>query len=169
MRTCFQKFLVLIVSLLAITLCHARELPVPLTAALLVKVIDYEKKIASLSSVTILVVEDEHLFLELQQYQGVKNGIVKLQFRSSENLDTEISADVVFLGNRTVSVSAVDKLKQAGRLVLSDHYELLKKGVHLVLFDDEGLPGIAIRVSREPERAIQWKPEILNYATVVNQ
>lgn len=158
----------LLVMLIAVA-GHSGELPATLTAALLVKVIEFEEGLNKSAHVSVLVVEDDSLFDALQRYRGDKFHFDKLNPQDSEQFPNKLEAQVVFLGSKQVSVETISRIQQQGKLVLSDHYELLKKGVHLVLFNDGGVPGIALRVASSQAGKVKWNPEILNYAVPVTE
>ena len=157
--------LAICLSALLFGVAHGRELPAALTAALVIKVIGYEEHLAASQTVTLLVVADENLYTLLQRQSQALGGKFRVSY--AEHFSPAQQADVVFLGNKLMPREEISEVRSKARLLLSDHYELLERGAHLILFEDDGVPGIALRVSADDATRVKWNPEILNYATSV--
>lgn len=169
-----QRFLTLylIIALLAgvmvgpVSVARDGVLPDALSAAIIVKVLGFESSERSSASMRIHVLDDEKLAKQLMRFQGssVRNrDLAVVTFGAS----IQEGADVVVASSGDSLRSAIAYAKEHGAITVTNNPELIALGAALIVYDDEGLPGILLDRDAAKRERLYWEPEILHIARMV--
>ena len=143
----------------------AKPLPSSLTAALLVKVANYEHSLTLKDDINILVINDKAVADTLLDKIGVQIAGGKLQGVKHVERYSGEEADIIFIGRMKGAEQLVEKLALKSILTVSGDDRLLEDGVVLCLYDNEGVPGILLNLESSKKSGLLWNPDILNFAT----
>lgn len=141
-------------------------LPDSLSAAIIVKVLAFESSDHGMDSMCIHVMDNEELAHQLKEFEGSK---VRGRVLSGVTYGASISpqADVVVASGRVSLVEAVSYAKSNRAISVTNNPKLIELGAALIVFDDEGLPGILLNLDAAKREGLYWEPEILHIARIV--
>lgn len=152
-----------------LTVAYGNQLPDRLTAAILLKIIEFDKRQAEKNDIHIHVISDEELIAHLKQYEGRKIGQAKISKVTAGVSFPDGEVDVVFIG-KTKRLPEILKLTRNNKVTsISSIVEYSAEGVSVVIFDDEGVPGILLNTVSSKLEGASWDPEILEVANVINE
>jgi hypothetical protein len=141
----------------------ARPLPTELTSALLLKAVELETRLGAKDALTILVLGNRELFSALRARRRDVIGTGNLQEILRDELPTKAKPDVIFIGRHTDLTAILEYAQRHQILTVSDNIALASRGVAMILYDDDGLPGILLNITVSKQRGLVWKPEILEF------
>ena len=144
-----------------------RPLPHKLTAAILVKLIEFEKRAESDKSLSIHVVGDSILAGVLREMIGAKSGRRVLGTVTEGDALPESQVDVVLVAKSDNLESILDQARARGIMSASNSRRLAEDGISISIFDDEGMPGVMLNRSASKQEGLTWQPEILEIARVL--
>lgn len=146
-----------------------RSLPPSLTAAIIVRVVAFETSERDGPALSIHVLDDETLAKELKGHVGVAVGSRTLTNVSfGANLPAG-DADVVIATKKNNLSKAIKYSKEVGAISVATDPALAALGVSLVVFDDEGMPGVLLNRAAAKREGLHWEPEILQIAQLTGE
>ncbi len=146
-----------------------KALPNSLTAAILIKLIGYEKNSNNKKTVDIFVLGDESFAKELNKYIGKPIASTTL---GSVRFGSELPdnpPDVLFIGKFKYIKSATNYTKTHKIMSVSYDPLIVGLGVSLLIFDDEGMPGVILNTSSSHSEGLSWTPEVLEIARTLQE
>lgn len=147
-------------------LVKADSLPDSLSAAILVRVVGYENSVNRGDRLRIHVLDSASLAEELEAYVGSPVGARSLSAVTVGAITSDLSADVVVATKSAGLKLAVDYARRSGAVSVTTDPSLVGLGVSLIIFDDEGMPGIFLNAEAARRDGLQWEPEILEVAKI---
>ncbi len=172
MNRTFKRVLVLFAAWVAVGLSGlcAKDgiLPDSLSAAIIVKVLAFESSEHRSASIRIHVMDNEKLARQLDKFRGSSIGdrnLVEVSYGSS----LVAGADVVIVSSKSSLKEAIDYATANGAIMVTNNPELQESGAALIVYDDEGLPGILLDRAVAKRDGLYWKPEILQIARIVGE
>ena len=158
-----------VVALLLVTahVTSASPLPTTLNGAILLKLLAFEDGLKRKSEISILVVNDDALAANLRQKLGAKVGRGKLVAVHANSLPEGVNADVIYLNGERQLHSITDYARKHGALTVGNDLALAHRGVALILFDDEGLPGVTISMKPSKALGLKWDPKVLEISQLI--
>lgn len=145
----------------------AVELPPSLNAALLAKVVSMENRLSAREDLVLMVFNNPALQEQLQSLSNRSDKRVNFQtVVGADTAPASVRPDVIYVNNLGQLQSVIDYAREHRCMLVSHDRELIAEGVAIVLFDDEGLPGI--RISKASSRALglNWNPVLLNFSYI---
>jgi hypothetical protein len=143
---------------------EVKEAPPNVAAAMLVKVIGFEKVIAAKSDVSIYVLGSEEVANEL------KKGIGQANIKNVEvGADLPASApSVLFVADASKLEAAMAFTHQNKILSVTGLPDLVSKGITLGFgVGDDSKPKILLNLSASAEEGLDWNPAILKIAKTI--
>lgn len=148
----------------------AREgtLPHSLSAAIIVKVLAFESSDRSEETMRIHVLDEGKLADELIAYVGTS-----IRDRSlvgvTRGLEIPEGVQVVVAVKAGNLDRAIEYARVNKALSVTTNPELKSQGAALIVYDDEGLPGILLNREASGREGLYWEPEILQIARMVGE
>jgi hypothetical protein len=162
----FKFYLASLAVLFAALPIHAevKEAPASIAAAMLVKVMSFEKTVGSKSEVSIYVIGSEDVASEL------KKGIGKANIKNVE-VGPELPANVpsvLFVADASKLDAAMAFTHKNKILSVTGMPELVSKGITLGFgVGDDSKPKILLNLSASVEEGLDWNPAILKIAKTI--
>jgi hypothetical protein len=147
---------------------QARPLPEKFTAALLLKLVVLEKGLAEKRELHIHVL-DNMLLTEalIDMSKRRRADMLALTITGSSKLPLEVP-DVLFIGDRAATERGIQYCEEHKVMSVSDNVALSPAGASLVLYDDDGLPGIILNLATSRKERLHWQAQILEIAEPVD-
>ncbi len=141
-------------------------LPDSLSAAIIVKVLAFESSDRPSESMRIHVLDNKKLARQLEKFVGSDvRGRVLVGVTYGSEIPPEV--DVVVASSGEPLNSAVSYAKTNRAISVTNNPSLVELGAALIVFDDEGLPGILLDREAAKREGLYWEPEILHIARIV--
>ncbi|MBK1879575.1 YfiR family protein [Pelagicoccus mobilis] len=145
------------------------SLPPSLSAAILVRLVALDSSRAGAEDIRIHVLGNEALAKELETHVGHSVGARVLGGVSVGDRLPEGRVDVVVVSNRANLPRVLAYSEKRGAISASTNPDFGRLGVSLVIYDDEGMPGILLNRSASRREGLRWEPEILQVAQLTGE
>lgn len=144
-------------------LAQVNEAPAPIAAALLVKVIGFEKNISA-GDILIYVLGSNDLYSELKKLIGQAN----IKAVQSGNSLPSSKPSILFIADES-KVDEVSKYTQENKVLSATNIpDLVSKGVTLGFgVGDDNKPKILLNVTSSAKEGLDWNPAIMKVAQVI--
>lgn len=141
-------------------------LPDSLSAAIIVKVLGFESSERPNESMRIHVLDNENLALQLAKFEGSEvRGRKLVGVTYGSEIPPEVNVVVASSGG---SINSAVSYAESNRAIsVTNNPNLLERGAALVVYDDEGLPGILLDKAAAKREGLYWEPDILHIARIV--
>lgn len=141
--------------------------PVPIQAALFLKLLEFDKNISSGGSINIYVIGSSEFAGEMKKAEGKTVGAAKIgKVIEGSDLPSE-KPSVIYIGNASM-LSKVQTYTTANKVLsITGIPDLTSKGVTLAIGISEGKPKIMLNLSSSKDEGIDWNPAILKVAATV--
>ncbi len=150
------------------SVAFADSLPDKLTVAIIFKLIEYDERFDKRESVKVHVISSASIASVMAGYQGKRfNNLEIMKVTHSDKLP-ESEVDVIFIGGGKIK-EIVDHARENRVLTVTNRPDYSKDGVSLIVFNDEGLPGILINTVSSGLEGVLWKPEVLDVARTIDE
>ena len=142
---------------------QTKEAPASITAALLVKVIGFEKNISA-GDILIYVLGSNDLYSELKKLIGQAN----IKAVQSGNSLPSSKPSILFIADES-KVDEVSKYTQENKVLSATNIPaLVSKGVTLGFgVGDDNKPKILLNVTSSAKEGLDWNPAIMKVAQVI--
>ena len=142
---------------------QTKEAPASITAALLVKVIGFEKNISA-GDILIYVLGSNDLYSELKKLIGQAN----IKAVQSGNSLPSSKPSILFIADES-KVDEVSKYTQENKVLSATNIpDLVSKGVTLGFgVGDDNKPKILLNVTSSAKEGLDWNPAIMKVAQVI--
>lgn len=141
--------------------------PAPLQAALFLKLLAFDKNIASGSSVTIYVVGAPEFAAEMKKTEGKPVGTSTLgKVVEGDGVPAE-KPSVIYIGAEAKLSEIIAYTKSNKILSITGNPALVSKDVSLVVGISESKPKIMLNLSSSKDEGIDWNPAILKVAATI--
>ncbi|BFM12418.1 hypothetical protein R50072_25710 [Simiduia litorea] len=157
----------LLVSLLLISQAHAKPLPTQMTGAIILKLMQLEARSDAPSELNILIINDPDLVKYLRTKVGAKIGnmtLAKVWLNVAPNQETP---HLIYLNSSKQLEKTIAYAKDINALTISNDISQAKSGVVLFIYDDEGMPGIAMNIGASKLMGYKWDPKILKISRAI--
>src|SRR3990172_736844 len=169
-RTTSAMFLVLILFVFSTTPSNAQvtEAPANVAAALVVKILGFEKNIGGSGDVTIYVLGAADVESELKKGVGKPIGGAVLKEVTSGNGLPGTKPSVLFIGD-AAKQAEVTRYCQANKVLsITSIPDLVSKGITLGFgVGDDGKPKILLNLTSSVEEGLDWNPAIMKVAQTI--
>jgi acylphosphatase len=146
-----------------ILLAQAEEAPAPIAAALLVKVIGFEKNISS-GDITIYVLGSSEVTKELKKVIGQAN-IKNVQ--SGNDLPSS-KPSILFLCNADKVEATIEYTRENKILSVTNIPDLVTEGVTLGFgVGNDNKPKIFLNINSSAKEGLNWNPAIMKVAQII--
>lgn len=162
-----NKVILLIIILLFIlnivVLAQTKEAPEPIAAALLVKVIGFEKKISQ-GDISIYVLGSWNMTKELQKIIGQAN--IK-NVESGNNLPST-TPSILFVCDKSKVDEAIKYTQDNKILSVTNIPDIVTDGVTLGFgVGDDNKPKILLNINSSAKEGLNWNPAIMKVAQII--
>ena len=142
---------------------QTKEAPASITAALLVKVIGFEKNISA-NDIIIYVLGSNDLYSELKKIIGQAN----FKVVQSGNTLPSSKPSILFVADQGKVDDAIKYTQQNKVLSATNIPDLVSKGVTLGFgIGDDNKPKILLNVTSSAKEGLDWNPAIMKVAQVI--
>ncbi|MDY6989918.1 MAG: YfiR family protein [Thermodesulfobacteriota bacterium] len=142
------------------------EAPPKLQAALFVKLLAFNKGLASGGDISIYVVGSQAFATAMKSGIGQRIGQGKISaVTTGDGLPTE-KPEVIYVGNASMTDKVIEYTRANGIMSITGKPAQVKKGVALGVGVREGKPKILLNLSASKAEGIDWNPALLKIATV---
>ena len=142
---------------------QTKEAPPSITAALLVKVIGFEKNISA-NDIIIYVLGSNDLYSELKKIIGQAN----FKVVQSGNTLPSSKPSILFVADQGKVDDAIKYTQQNKVLSATNIPDLVSKGVTLGFgIGDDNKPKILLNVTSSAKEGLDWNPAIMKVAQVI--
>lgn len=171
-----MKYIKILIFLLFLSLvggplqAQMKNAPANIVAAMIVKVINFEKTIANSGDITIYVLDAPEVARELKEAIGMSVGKSTLKaVTSGKTLPTD-KPTVIYFDNAS-RLDAVIRHTHANKILsATGHPDLVNKGVTLGFgIGDDNKPKIILNPSASLEEGMEWNPAIFKIAKIVKE
>jgi hypothetical protein len=141
--------------------------PAPLQAALFLKLLAFDKNIATGGTITIYVVGAPEFAAEMKKTEGKPVGTATLgKVIEGDGVPTE-KPSVVYIGADAKLAEFIAYTKGNKILSITGNPALVSKDVSLIVGTSEGKPKIMLNLSSSKDEGIDWNPAILKVAATM--
>lgn len=141
--------------------------PAPLQAALFLKLLAFDKNIASGGTITIYVVGATEFAAEMKKTEGKPVGTATLgKVIEGDGVPSE-KPSVIYIGTEAKLSDILAYTKANKILSITGNPSLVSKNVSLLVGISEGKPKIMLNLSSSKDEGIDWNPAILKVAATM--
>jgi hypothetical protein len=141
--------------------------PAPLQAALFLKLLAFDKNIASSGSVTIYVIGAPEFAVEMKKTEGKPVGTATLgKVIEGDGVPAE-KPSVIYIGSDAKLSEIIAYTKSNKILSITGNPALVSKDVSLIVGISESKPKIMLNLSSSKDEGIDWNPAILKVAATM--
>jgi hypothetical protein len=141
--------------------------PVPLQAALFLKLLAFDKNIASGGTVTIYVIGAPEFAAEMKKTEGKPVGTATLgKVIEGDGVPSE-KPSVIYIGTDAKLSEILVYTKSNKILSITGNPTLVSKDVSLVVGISEAKPKIMLNLTSSKDEGIDWNPAILKVAATM--
>ncbi|MDN3640540.1 YfiR family protein [Simiduia curdlanivorans] len=162
-----QILAVALISLLLIPLAHAKPLPTQMTGAIILKLMQLEASSDTSNTLNILVINDPSLAKYLSSKVGTKVGKMTLTQVWQDTAPSQKTPNIIYINTNKQLEKTMAYAKGIKALTISNDLNLAKSGVVLFIYDDEGLPGIALNIDASKRMGYKWDAKILEISKAI--
>lgn len=179
-KTCKNTLWMLIATLFfqCVQTAKADSIPSPLAAAIILKIVSFEKNMAQRNPLRIFVVNNKSLEASIEDYG--RNNFKKKYFRIDggrhpplNTIKTKPRPHIIIIGEN-YNPNKEDKIKLSDyvtthNILLIGLSESLSSIAALAIHDDQGIPGVKLNIKLSRNANLKWNYTILDYVTLVEQ
>jgi hypothetical protein len=141
--------------------------PAPLQAALFLKLLAFDKNIASGGAITVYVIGASDFAAEMKKAEGKPVGTSTLaKVNEGDGVPGE-KPSVIYIGTDAKLSEIIAYTKSNKILSITGNPALVSKDVSLVVGTSEGKPKIMLNLSSSKDEGIDWNPAILKVAATM--
>jgi hypothetical protein len=141
--------------------------PVPLQAALFLKLLAFDKNIASGGTVTLYVIGAPEFVAEMKKTEGKPVGTATLgKVIEGDGVPSE-KPSAIYIGNDAKLSEILAYTKSNKILSITGNPALVSKDVSLVVGISEAKPKIMLNLTSSKDEGIDWNPAILKVAATM--
>lgn len=172
MRHLFKTLIAVILTLsfigTSVALAELSPAPANVSAALIIKLAAFEKKVAGSGDVTIYVMGDADVAKEFQTVVGAYIGGARLKSVKSGNELPTSTPTILYLGNSAKAAEAT-KYAQTNKILSTTGIpDLVSSGITLGIgIGSDGKPKVLLNKASSGNEGCEWNPAIMKVATVV--
>jgi len=141
--------------------------PAPLQAALFLKLLAFDKNIATSGTVSIYVVGSPEFAAEMKKAEGKPVGTATLGKISEGTAVPAEKPSVIYLGSDASITELLAYTKGNKVLSITGNPALVSKDVSLGVGTSGGKPKIMLNLSASKDEGIDWNPAILKVAATI--
>ena len=147
---------------------QVKDAPANIAAAMLVKLVAFEKKVSSGGDISIYVLGAAEVAAELQKGIGKPIGNATLKSVESGDDLPGNKPSVLYVGN-AAKLPAVTKYTHENKILSATGLpDLVSKGVTLGFgVGEDGKPKILLNLTTSVEEGLEWNPAIMKVATTI--
>jgi len=157
----------LLIGLLLTPLAQAKPLPTQMTGAIILKLMQLEARSDTPNALNILVINDPNLAKYLDSKIGTKVGQMTLTQVWLDTAPSQKKPNIIYINTNKQLEKTIAYAKNIKALTISNDITQAKSGVVLFIYDDEGLPGIALNVDASKLMGYKWDPKILDISKAI--
>ena len=162
-----RKLAALFISLLLISQTHAKPLPTQMTGAIILKLMQLEARSDTPRELNILIINDSDLVKYLRTKLGTKIGKMTLTQVWLDKAPNQETPNIIYVNSSKQLEKTIAYAKEINALTISNDITQAKSGVVLFIYDDEGMPGIAINIDASKRMGYKWDSKILNISKAI--
>ncbi|AWB65310.1 hypothetical protein C2869_02110 [Saccharobesus litoralis] len=149
---------------------QAEPLPAGLVVPIMLKLVSLEDNLSQQDEITIQVIGRDDVADIAKARVGYAVGNAKLGAVTMADGMPKTAPDVIFAAKLSDAALAqlVEYCRQHNVVLIGEQPELINKGLALVLFNDEGVPGVLLNLAKSKQHQLRWHPDVLNVVTVVD-
>ncbi len=172
MRHVFKTLIAVILTLSILgtsaALAELSPAPASVSAALIIKLAAFEKKVAGSGSVTIYVMGDSEVAKEFQKVVGTDVGGAKLKSVESGDGLPASTPTILYVGNAAKAAEA-SKYSQSNKILSTTGIpDMVSSGITLGIgVGGDGKPKVLLNKASSGSEGCDWNPAIMKVATVV--
>ncbi len=141
--------------------------PAPLQAALFLKLLAFDKNIASGGTITLYVIGSPEFAAEMKKAEGKPVGTATLaKVIEGDGVPSE-KPSVIYAGTEAKLSEIIAYTKSKKVLSITGNPALVSKDVSLVVGISEAKPKIMLNLSSSKDEGIDWNPAILKVAATI--
>jgi hypothetical protein len=141
--------------------------PAPLQAALFLKLLAFDKNIASGGTISLYVVGAPEFAAEMKKTEGKPVGTATLaKVVEGDGIPSE-KPSVIYIGNDAKLAEILTYTKSNRILSITGNPSLVSKDVSLFVGISEAKPKIMLNLSSSKDEGIDWNPAILKVAATM--
>jgi len=141
--------------------------PAALQAAIFLKLLAFDKNIASSGAVTIYVAGSPEFAAEMKKAEGKPVGGATIEKVVEGSGVPSEKPSVIYIGSESVAGPLLAYSKGNKVLSITGNPDLASKGVTLTVGTSEGKPKILLNLSTSKDEGIDWNPAILKVAATI--
>lgn len=145
----------------------AKPLPSQLTGAIILKLVSLEARLQEEKDITIWVVNDPALAKVLEKRVGKTIGRSTLRAVYSDGLPDDSKPNLVYINNQNNLPDYVARANRIGAISVAPFRDSTDRGITVLIYDDQGLPGISINMPSSRKLQLQWDPSVLEISDVI--
>jgi hypothetical protein len=141
--------------------------PIPVQAAVFLKLLEFDKNISSGGSITIYVVGSPDFAAAMKKAEGKAVGAATIgKVIEGPGVPSE-KPSVIYIGSESV-LSQLQTYTSANKVLsITGNPEFVSKGVSLSVGISEGKPKIMLNLSASKDEGVDWNPAILKVAATI--
>jgi len=171
-----MKQIKMILSILSLSLvCNSlnaqmKNAPASIAAAMIVKVIQFEKQIANGEDISVYVLDAPEVAGELEKAIGVSVGASTLKtVVSGKAIPTE-KPSLIYCDADARLTEVLDYSRENKILSVTGHPKLVEQGISLGFgIGDDNKPKIILNMNASLEEGLDWKPAILKIVKIIKE
>lgn len=141
--------------------------PIPIQAAIFLKLMEFDKNISSGGTITIYVVGSPDFAAAMKKAEGKAVGAATIgKVIEGTGVPTE-KPSVIYIGSESVLSQLQTYTSTNKVLSITGNPELVAKGVSMSVGISDGKPKIMLNLSASKDEGIDWNPAILKVATII--
>jgi hypothetical protein len=153
--------------MLGASMVQASQLPASVQAALIIKLIGFEKKISAAGEVTIFVMGSPEVAAELEKKIGRKIGKSKLANVVAASGAPPDGAHAIYIAGQAQLQEGIGFARSKKILSITGDSSLIDQGVTLGLGVEGGKPKFILNLSASKDEGLEWRPAILKIASTI--
>ena len=147
-----------------------KNAPANVVAAMLVKVINFEKNIANSGDITVYVLDAPDVVAELKKAIGMSVGKSTLKTVTSGNTLPADKPSLIYFDDASRLNAVIGYTHGNNILSATGHPDLVEKGATLGFgIGDDNKPKIFLNLNASLEEELDWNPAILKIAKIVKE
>ncbi|EDY81310.1 hypothetical protein VDG1235_928 [Verrucomicrobiia bacterium DG1235] len=142
-------------------------LPDSLAAAIITKVLAFETSEGRSEAVRIHVMDQESLAKQFLTKKGMMIGNRRVESVTWGEGIPRGGVDVIVASNEKSVLAAIEYARKNRAITVSNNPEMAPLGVSLIVYNDEGMPGILLSRRAAQREGLYWEPQILEIAEII--
>jgi hypothetical protein len=141
--------------------------PIPVQAAIFLKLLAFNKNISSSGGIIIYVVGSPDFAAEMKKAEGKAVGAATIEKVVEGSGTPKEKSSVIYVGSESSLAEILSYTKANKILSVAGNPSFVSKGVSLIVGTSEGKPKIMLNLSASKDEGIDWNPAILKVAVTI--